>query len=66
MILEMLLLGTMRKQRARPGRGRRFTFHGAFATKAKAQARERAGRGRFIRRVKVRGSVRYVVMERRR
>ena len=44
------------------GRGRRVTFHGAFSTKAKARKKERAVRG-FIKRVKIRGSTRYVVMK---
>ena len=46
------------------GRGRRVTFHGAFATKAKAKAKERKVHG-FIKRVNVRGSTRYVVMKER-
>lgn len=46
-------------------RGRTVTFHGAFGTKAKARAKERGGRGRFIKRVKMRGGTRYVVMSRR-
>lgn len=44
--------------------GKRICFHGAFATKAKAVKKERAVQG-FIRRLKVRGSTRYVVMSRR-
>ncbi len=47
------------------GRGRRVTFHGAFASKAAARRKEREVGG-FIRRVRVRGSVRWVVMKRRR
>lgn len=62
----MLLLGTMRKKRARPGRGRRFTFHGAFAKKADAKRREKQGRGRFIEARVIRGRRRYVVMSERR
>jgi hypothetical protein len=45
-------------------RGRKVTFHGAFKSKAKAQAKERQVGG-FIRPVTVRGSRRYVVMTRR-
>ncbi len=45
------------------GIGRRFRFHGAFATGAKRK--EGRGRGRFIRRVRIRGQVRYLVLERR-
>lgn len=44
--------------------GKRLTFHGAFGTKAKAKAKEHAVGG-FIRRLKIRGSVRYVVMTRK-
>ena len=44
------------------GRGRRVTFQGAFSSKAKARIKERAVRG-FIKRVKVRGSTRYVVIK---
>ena len=48
------------------GRGRRYTFHGAFSSKAKAQARERARSGSFIRRYKMRRlGLRYVVMRER-
>ncbi len=43
------------------GRGRKFKFHGAFGTKKKARAKERKVGG-FIRRVKIRRKVRYVVM----
>jgi len=42
-----------------------FKFHGAFATKAKAKAKERAVGG-FIRKARVRGSTRYIVMTRAR
>ena len=45
------------------GRGRRFKFHGAFGSKAKAKAKERAVGG-FIKRMKIRGDTRYVVMTR--
>ena len=44
------------------GRGRRVTFHGAFGSKAKAQAKERRVHG-FIKRVRIKGSTRYVVMK---
>lgn len=44
--------------------GRRFKFHGAFGTKAKAKKKERAVGG-FIRRIRVRGSIRYAVMTRK-
>jgi hypothetical protein len=47
------------------GRGRKVTFHGAFGSKAKAVAKERKVGG-FIKRVKVRGDTRYVVMTERR
>jgi len=47
------------------GRGRRYTFHGAFTSKPKAEARARARRG-FCRRYKTRRlGVRYVVMRER-
>lgn len=46
-------------------RGRKVTFHGAFASKADAQRKEKAGPGRFIRPIRVRGQRRYVVMSRR-
>jgi hypothetical protein len=53
-------------KRHRAGKGRRFSFHGAFGTKAKAAAKERSeGRGAFIRRVKIRGKTRYVVMKKK-
>lgn len=46
-------------------RGRTVTFHGAFKSKAKAQAKERRIRGAFIRAIRVRGQRRFVVMTRR-
>ncbi len=46
------------------GRGRKVTFHGAFASKKKAQAKKHRVGG-FLRRVTVRGSRRWVVMTRR-
>lgn len=42
-------------------RGRRFTFHGAFSSKEKAVAKERAVGG-FIRTRTIRGHRRYVVL----
>ena len=42
-------------------RGRRFTFHGAFASEVDAVQKERAVGG-FIRRRMIRGQRRYVVM----
>lgn len=47
-------------------RGRKVTFHGAFGSKAKAEAKERRIRGAFIRTIRVRGQRRFVVMTRRR
>jgi len=44
------------------GRGKRFTFHGAFVTKAKARRKEKSVGG-FIRRTKIKGSVRYLVLK---
>ena len=56
-----------RKRRThRAGKGKRFTFHGAFSTKADAKRKERSeGTGAFIRRVKIKGHFRYVVMRQR-
>ena len=45
-------------------RGRRFSFHGAFGTKAAARKKERAVGG-FVRRAKIRGQTRYLVLTRR-
>ncbi len=45
--------------------GRRVCFHGAFSSKADARRKERRVRG-FIRRLRIRGHVRYVVMTRKR
>jgi len=45
-------------------KGRKFMFHGAFGSKAKAKVKERKVGG-FIRRVKMRNSTRYLVMTRR-
>lgn len=47
------------------GKGRKVSFHGAFATKAKALKKEAKVSRSFIRRVKIRSKVRYVVMKRR-
>jgi hypothetical protein len=47
------------------GRGRRYTFHGAFNSKAQAQRKERARPGSFIRAFRIRGHNRYVVMKER-
>ena len=43
------------------GRGRRMMFHGAFATKAAAVAKEREVGG-FIRETSIRGQRRYMVL----
>lgn len=48
-----------------PGKGREVSFYGAFATKAKAKARERRIPGAYIQVVKVRGQRRYVVLTRK-
>ena len=47
------------------GRGRKFKFHGAFKSKRKAMAKERAGSNRFIREAKIKGHRRYIVMSRK-
>jgi hypothetical protein len=46
------------------GHGKQLDFHGAFATKAKAVAKERSVPGGFIRRTKIKGKVRYIVFSR--
>ncbi len=46
------------------GSGRKVKFHGAFKLKSKAKAKERRVGG-FVRRIRVRGHTRYVVMTRR-
>lgn len=46
-------------------RGRMVEFHGAFGTKAKAKKKERATPGSFIDRVRIKGTVRYLVLTRR-
>jgi hypothetical protein len=48
------------------GKGRRFVFHGSFTSKSKAQRKERAAGGRFIRAATVKGRRRYLVMSERR
>lgn len=48
------------------GKGRKFTFHGAFGSKAKAEAKEKKLKRAFIRRIKVRGQTRFLVLQRRR
>jgi hypothetical protein len=45
------------------GRGRRYTFHGVFSSKAKARRKERAHPGSFIREFRILGYRRYVVMK---
>lgn len=49
-----------------PHRGRRFIFHGAFATKAKAERRHKRVRRSFILRRRIRGKTRYLVVKPRR
>ena len=44
------------------GQGRKFTFHGAFDRKEDAKREEKKVHG-FIRRAKIRGHLRYVVMK---
>lgn len=47
-------------------RGRRFMFHGAFGSKAKAKAKERSlGKGAFVQQHTIRGSRRFVVFTKR-
>ena len=46
-------------------KGRKVIFHGAFGTKAGARRKESAGSGRYIRKSRIRGRVRYLVLERR-
>ena len=45
------------------GKGRKFIFHGAFKSKRKAMAKERAGKGRFILTRKIKGHRRYIVLK---
>lgn len=47
------------------GRGRRFTFHGAYTRKTQARRKEHSVRG-FIRRAIIGGHLRYVVLKRKR
>lgn len=42
-----------------------LTFHGAFATKTAAKRKQAQGSGRVVRRVVIRGRVRYLVASRR-
>jgi hypothetical protein len=44
--------------------GRRFKFHGAFASKEQASRKEKRVRG-FIQRVRIRGATRYLVLTRK-
>jgi len=44
------------------GKGRLYKFHGAFGSKRKAQRKESARRGSFIKPVSIRGSRRWLVM----
>jgi hypothetical protein len=44
------------------GRGRKVAFHGAFAKKADAIRKERSRPGSYIRRVKIKRQVRYLVL----
>lgn len=46
-----------------PARRGTMTFYGAFKSKKKAVRKERKHRGSFIRKIKVRGDNRYVVMK---
>lgn len=48
------------------GRGRKFTFHGAFARKIDAEVKSDQFRQAFVRRVRIRGKTRYLVLVRRR
>lgn len=47
-------------------RGRKFTFHGAYGSKAGAARKERKVSGGFILKRRIRGSVRYIVMGKKR
>ena len=46
------------------GKGRQFTFHGAFGTKAGAKRKERSVGG-FIKRTKIRRKTRWLVLKRK-
>ena len=48
------------------GKGRRVTFHGAFARKADAVKKERRTLAAFVEERRIKGKVRYVVMTQRR
>lgn len=45
-------------------RGTKFTFHGAYGTKAKAVRKEKRVGG-FIRRTRIKGNIRYLVLTRK-
>lgn len=45
------------------GRGRLWTFHGAFNRKADAERKEKSRPGSFIKMVKIHGRTRYAVAE---
>jgi hypothetical protein len=47
-------------------RGKQMTFHGAFSSKERAVRKERDTAGAFIRKRRIRGRTRYVVMSRNR
>jgi len=47
------------------GRGYRYTIHGAFGTKAKAEAKERRRRGSFVQKARIRGKTRWLVLRER-
>jgi hypothetical protein len=53
------------------GQGRRYSFHGAFGTKASALCRERARPDSFVKKIKFRkgpnkGQVRFLVVKEKR
>jgi hypothetical protein len=48
-----------------PKTGRKVIFHGAFGSKAKARSKEQAGAGRYIRKTRIRGRTRFLVLSRR-
>ena len=47
------------------GKGKKFRFHGAFGSKAAAVRKERSTPRSFIRKRRIRGDTRYVVMSRK-
>lgn len=57
-----LLTNPRRRARGNAGQGSQMLFHGAFGSKAAAVRKERDTPGAFIRRKKIRGKVRYLVM----